>query len=159
MPDIPLPQRGVHWSSILLMPLNISTAGVVTDATPSISLTGVIEGLGETLTFVNEEISPATSNVNHKVAVAVEASFNIDVFKVNNTTNANKLKQAMLTSNLARLEWIEGTIAGSIHTVKSYVLLEEMQSGLRGKGKQIASLRCSTVNVTDSGTAIYYVVT
>jgi len=145
---IPLPQRGRDLISVILTPQTIGTAGALSDGTP-LTLSTVIDGLGESLSASTENISALNATRAHNMVVEDDGEFNLRILKVNNSADPNPLKTAVLSYDVFKLVWTEGT-GGSAKTVTAYGTRTNMSAGFEGKGKQIASL---SIQHVDNGTA------
>lgn len=148
----PLYLLGRHATSVILTPQVVGTAGALSNGTP-VTLTTTLDGLSESLNAAKENISPVNSARANNVITEDDASYTLRIIKVNDTTDPNKLKAAVLAADIFKLAWTEGTGA-SAKTYTAYGSRGSLDTGIEGKGKQIASL---TFDQIDVGTLTYVV--
>lgn len=143
---------GRHLTSVILTPQTVGTAGALSNGAP-VTLTTVIDNLSESLSAEKEDIRPVNSTRVNNVVTSDNGNFSFGIIKVNNASDPNPLKTAILTNDIFKLTWTEGT-GGSAKTVNLYASRGSLDTGIQGHGKQIATL---TFDQIDAGTATYVV--
>ena len=148
--SVPIYLRGRNLTSVILTPQTIGTAGALSDGTP-VTITTTVDGLQFQLNAQNENISAVNSAKANYVNTEDEFTATLRVIKVNDTTDPDKLQAAIITHDLFKLAWTEGT-GGSAKTVTVYGTRGPLDTGIEGKGKQTSTLTFQSV---DAGTAWY----
>lgn len=149
---IPLYQLGRHLQTVILTPQTVGTAGALSDGTP-VTLSTVMSGLDESLTANLENVSAVNSTRANNMKTEDDFEVTLRILKVNNSSDPNPLKTAVLSADVYKLAISEGT-GGSAKTSTMYGQYSSMRTGFSGKGGQIAELTLAQV---DNGTATYAV--
>lgn len=152
--SIPLPLLGRGYTSIVLTPQSIGTAGALADvSTAAVTLTARIDSFNEELIAQTENISPMTSTRAHNVVVEDDFEMTFSEIKMNDGSKASRLKVLVTNYDVFKAQWTEGSGA-SAQSITAYGTRGRFSSGGQGKGKQTASLSFQQV---DAGTATYAV--
>ena len=148
MATIPLWQLGKHLTSVVITPQSVSTAGILADATApvAVTLTAVMDGFGVEITNDEEEINALNSTRLNMVGLADGANMNLDVIKVNNSSDPQPLRTLIFAADFFKVVSVEGT-GQSLRTSTFYGKRGSYRDDFRGRGKQIASLSLSTIDV------------
>jgi hypothetical protein len=133
------PELGKHLTAVTITPQTVSAAGVFSDTTPVINALATIENIALDLTANLEEISALTSVRDNNVITSDAYSISLQVFKVNGSTDPDKLKNAFFTADYFKIAYTEGTVSGGIKTTTAYAVRGNYSGGFQGKGKQIAT--------------------
>lgn len=149
MATIPLWLLGKHLTALNIYPQTVSTAGVLSDAATSALLTQSDS--------IQLSLSPSTENITavnvpraNSVIVEDDASLNVSIIEVNNTSDPSKLGTYVGTYDYYKVVFTKGNATGSTATWTGYFTRGEYSEGVSGKGKQIASLQ---LHVCDVGSA------
>lgn len=154
MASIPLPQLGRHFTSIVLTPQSVGTAGALADvSTAAATLTARIDSFNEELIANTENISPMNSGRANNVVIEDDFEMTFSEIKMNDGSPPSRLKALVTAYDVFKIEWTEGTGA-SARSITARGTRGRYSSGGQGKGKQTASLTFSQV---DAGTATYAV--
>jgi hypothetical protein len=125
----------------------------MTDGT-SVTITTTIDSIQETFAAVNEEIAAVNSTRTNPVRVADSASVSIAIIKVNNGSDVNPLKTLVMNSDIFKIAWTEGTVSTKAKTTTIYGTRGTLQSGIQGRGKQIATLDFESVDAGAATTTV-----
>lgn len=150
--SIPLYMRGRGLKSLVITGQTIGTAGALSDST-AYTLSSSLDGYSESLQRQTENISAVNSTRANNMIVEDDNTITWRALKLNNGGDANQFKTAILLFDIVKAVWVEGDGA-SAKTTTAYGSITSMESGIEGKGKQIASL---TMQQVDVGTATYAV--
>jgi len=146
--------KGAHLTSVVITPQSVAANGTMTDGTP-VTVTTTIDSIQETFAAVNEEIAAVNSTRTNPVRVADSVGLSIAIIKVNNGSDVNPLKTLVLNYDIFKVAWTEGTVTSFAKTTTIYGTRGTLQSGIQGRGKQIATLDFESV---DAGSATVTVV-
>jgi hypothetical protein len=155
MATIPLWQLGKHLTSVVITAQTVSTVGVLADSTApaAVTLTAYMDGLSVELANDEEEINALNSTRLNMVGLADGANVNLDVIKVNNSSDPQPLRTLILAADYFKVVHAEGT-GGSAKTSTYYGKRGTYRDDFRGRGKQIASLSLSTIDVGSANYAV-----
>ena len=145
--------KGVHLTSVVITPQTVASNGTMTDGT-SVTITTTIDSIQETFAAVNEEIAAVNSTRTNPVRVADSASVSIAIIKVNNGSDVNPLKTLVMNSDIFKIAWTEGTVSTKAKTTTIYGTRGTLQSGIQGRGKQIATLDFESVDAGAATTTV-----
>jgi len=137
--------KGAHLTSVIITPQTVAANGTMTDGTP-VTVTTTMESISETFSAVNEEIAAVNSTRTNPVRVADSISVSIAVIKVNNGTDVNPLKTLIMSYDIFKVAWTEGTVSSFAKTTTIYGTRGTLSSGIQGRGKQIATLDFESVD-------------
>jgi len=146
--------KGAHLTSVVITPQTVAASGTLTDGT-GVTITTTIDSISETFAALNEEIAAVNSTRTNPVRVADSIAISIAVIKVNNGTDVNPLLTLILSNDIFKIVWTEGTVSTFAKTKTLYATRGTLQSGIQGRGKQIATLDFESV---DAGSATLTVV-
>jgi hypothetical protein len=151
MAAIAVYQKGQNLTSVVLTQQVVAANGGLTDAIePNIyDLTAVIEEVDLSLNTNLEEVSPVNAAIENYHAVIDTLSLRLNVLTVNDGNDPNELAKGFWSgSYYYKMVYVVGTATGSIETNTIYVIAEDLQTGVRGKGRQIATLTMRPISVT-----------
>lgn len=131
------PLLGKHLTAVTITPQTVNASGVLANATPVINALATIENIALDLTANLEEISALTSVRDNNVILSDAYGINLQVFKVNNGSDPDPLRNAFFTSDYFKISYTEGTVTPKV--VTAYAVRGNYSGGFQGKGKQIAT--------------------
>lgn len=151
IPDWFIPSKG-HLTNVTLTP-QVNTNGTLSDGT-SVVLTGRLSRINVDLSPEKSEINAITSPRHNNVVLGDGWHIDIAVLKANGSaTNNGPLRDACLASDIFKLSWVEGTIAGKIQTITAYGSRGTYNSDIGGRGEVMESLGFDSV---DTGAADFF---
>lgn len=133
----------------------LSGAGAPTFGGTAYTLTVPVKDLSLNLYSGQSEISGSSTARQNHFNIDDGYSVSLSVFKVNDTTDPDKLKTAKLTAvgGYAKFEWTQGNTTGGTDVNVGYLCLESVTTGGSGKAEQIATI---TGNSVDFGQSNYW---
>jgi hypothetical protein len=159
MAAIAVYQKGQNLTSAILTIQTVAAGGGLSDGT-AFTITTEIEEIDLSLNSNLEEVSPVNAAIENYHAVIDTTSLRLNVLTVNDTSDPNPLAQIMWGgSYVVKLVYVVGTAAGSIETTTGYFICEDLQTGVRGKGRQIATLTLRPVRNVGAGSSIARAIT
>lgn len=132
-------QKGVNLTAITLTVQTVAADGTLSDGT-AYALTAEIEEVDLGLTKNLEEVSPVNATFENYHPVIDSFQLRLNVLTVNDTSDPNELALAYWNNDYFKLVYVVGTETGSIETITLYCVGEDLSTGVKGKGRQIATL-------------------
>jgi|CXWL01.1.fsa_nt_gi hypothetical protein len=150
MATIPAWLLGKHLTSVVLTG-QTNTAGNLADSTVK-TLTTVIDNIRLSLTPGTEEISAVNTVIDNMVIISDNYGLSLSVIEVNNASDPDPLAALVVAFDYIKVVFTRGTVVGSIETWSAIFTRGALETGITGKGKQVASLELLSAQVSSAPT-------
>lgn len=140
------PLLGRHLASFVITGLTEGSGGALTPSTSSVTCTGRMQGFEETWSRDLENITSINSVRKNMVPLEDSHGFTVEVIEVNDGVDPAPLKSLLQGFDYLLVQFQRGTSPGR-ESVSAYCTWSEMTSGMRGKGRQIMTLRLEPIDV------------
>ena len=141
-----VPLLGRHLGSFVITGLTDGTLGSLTASEDTVTCTARMQGFDESWSRDVENITGLNSVRKNMVPLEEGHSYFLEVIEVNDGVDPAPLKSLLQSYDYLHLQFQKGTSPGR-EAVSAYCTWSEMTSGMKGKGRQIMTLRLEPIDV------------
>lgn len=142
-------------TSIVVTAQAVASDGTLSDTGTPVTVT-TLRGLTPQRTTEKRDIRPITSPRANSVVVGDNFHVDLQVIKVNNSTDPDPLNTLLLAYDYFSLTWTAGSVTGGKKTTKIYVSRGDVSEPFTDQGEVVTSC---TFDAVDPGSSDFWKVT